>query len=194
MGNGDELVIWIILGVLFGLVGLVRKVLEKAGANQPQRPARPGARPGPAQGKPDVGQQLRNFLNQLTGEGEGAEEKAPPRPAPVRPQPEQRAPRPAQPRRQRPAPARQRPASVTVQRAERPRAVQRLVSEERAPEARRAAKKEQRKRRAQAAGPARRAATFPLPFSDVSRDKLKEAVVWAEVLGKPRALRAWRAR
>lgn len=190
-----KVIVWIVIIGIALLSSVVRKVLERR--KGPVAGPQPGEPPGEGVGDPAKG--LRDFLRQLEGlskdEEEPRTEAPPPRPTlpipvpPRRPAPTTvRAPSAARPK---VAEIALRPSTPSTARAgERLGAgVARGVTRVADAQARIAAHKMAARVRAAAGHTPQR---LPVVPGMHARD-IAESVVWAEILGKPRAMRPWRA-
>ena len=179
-------VIYIVLFVLFAVGGLIRKLIEKkaegggGGAGRP-RPQRQ-----------DAGREIKDFLEKLGRELGGEKAPRPPQPEPARP-----APPPARPARRRP------PGRPPRRVPEQPRTVSPLLTVPQSPPPESALVAEGRRAGSSRVGPhvgrprrrpVRIRSAPDLPFGGIHPDRLREAVVWAEILGKPRCMKRWVAR
>ena len=200
MPRNIDFVVWIVVIGLFVIVNLIRKILEKAGgaARGPARgPGRPQAR--------DVGKEIRDFLEQLgkelegggkpRGRPEGAPPPVPPRRAGPRPRPKPREVAPARVERVELPTIRPETARVGKDLGKGATSAAKKVA--RVAESEIGAVRRIRRVRRKKPRGAGRTAPVPLPSlfalkrKGVSREVLREAVVWAEILGKPRSLRGF---
>jgi hypothetical protein len=179
----DPNVIFLIVVLALSVLGpVVRKILEKVA--QPGR----GAPPGPGRGAPPgekggggLAKEIRDFLEELNRQG-----AEPPREAEQAPPPVVAPPPP--PERERPAPVFERPPlGEPLLRPE--RKLDEGLAASIAPPSR----KVPRVLRPQGEG---RAVPVPIALSGegIDRDRLREFIVWTEILNRPRAHRSWRPR
>lgn len=188
----EDLIILIVIGVLFGLGRIVKFVIDAMAGGGGQKMERI---PMPRQGQPDgvnkgKGEALRDFLKRLEREVKG---EPPPPKRQHMPQQQRRQP---QPRRRQvdrqPKPVLQKPAESP------PSVTRKTIDKVHAPM--QVMRRSSRRRRRPVAGGGTtvsrsrkrgKGSMGALPPFVLQTGNVKQGVVWAEVLGRPRCLKPW---